>query len=393
MSKVAFFNIPAHGHTNPTLGVVRELLGRGDRVTYYSYESLREKIEGTGATFVPCDVYDPQVRLSKEDVGRIGRDLAFSTGLIVDMTLSLGDALLRDMGSMQPDVIVGDSMAFWSKLIAKKLQVPFVSSTTTFAFNRHSAKVMKQDGPGLFSLLRGMPKVNGNLRRLREKGYPVRSVLDIVANDDETKTIVYTSPFFQPCAETFSRGYAFVGPVLQPAGELPEASRDPTVYVSLGTVNNDRPDFYRNCLTALGDLPYRVVVSAGAETDPLELGTVPTNCRLAHTVDQIAVLQRADVFVTHCGMNSVSEALYFGVPLVMLPQTPEQQGVANRVLELNAGVMLEKTTPEAIRGAVKTALERSDLREGAAAIQTSFRQCGGAKAAADLIEQAAKKPR
>ena len=59
-------------------------------------------------------------------------------------------------------------------------------------------------------------------------------------------------------------------------------------------------------------------------------------------MDQIAVLQIADVFLTHCGMNSASEALYFGVPLVMLPQTPEQGGVYTRVLELGAGVKLDK---------------------------------------------------
>jgi UDP:flavonoid glycosyltransferase YjiC (YdhE family) len=84
-------------------------------------------------------------------------------------------------------------------------------------------------------------------------------------------------------------------------------------------------------------------------------------------------------------MNSVSEALYYGVPLVLFPKTPEQQGVANRVLELNAGISLEDTTPEGIRKAVQTALERQELREGAAAIQASFRQCGGAKTAAEVI--------
>jgi MGT family glycosyltransferase len=160
----------------------------------------------------------------------------------------------------------------------------------------------------------------------------------------------------------------------------------PTIYISLGTVDNDYPDFYQNCLTALGGQSYRVILSVGGETDLQKLGHIPTNCQVAHTVDQIAVLQQADVFVTHCGMNSVSEALYYGVPLVLFPQTLEQQGVANRVLELKAGITLEDTTPEGIQKAVQTALERKELRDGAAAIQASFHQCGGAKAAADLIE-------
>ena len=58
MSKIVFFCIPAHGHTNPTLGVVRELVARGHQVWYYSYNTMREKIESAGAAFVSCDAYD-----------------------------------------------------------------------------------------------------------------------------------------------------------------------------------------------------------------------------------------------------------------------------------------------------------------------------------------------
>jgi UDP:flavonoid glycosyltransferase YjiC (YdhE family) len=123
MSKIVFFNIPAQGHTNPTLGVVRELIARGNEVYYYSYEMMREKIQGTGATFIPCDEYDQQINLSKEDTARIGKDLAFSTELIVNMTLALDDAIVKDMQKLKPDVIVADSMAFWGMLIAKKLCV------------------------------------------------------------------------------------------------------------------------------------------------------------------------------------------------------------------------------------------------------------------------------
>jgi MGT family glycosyltransferase len=161
----------------------------------------------------------------------------------------------------------------------------------------------------------------------------------------------------------------------------------PTVYISFGTVDNAHPDFYQNCLKAMEGQPYRVILSVGTDTDIRKLGEIPTNCQVQNTVEQIAILQCADVFVTHCGMNSVSEALYYGVPLVLFPQSPEQQGVANRVLELNAGIPLKNTTPEEIRNAVQTALEQQELREGAAAIQASFRQCGGAKQTADFIEK------
>ena len=151
MAKIVFFCIPAHGHTNPTLGVVRELISQGHEVLYYSYELMRKKIESTGARFVACDAYDFEQKLLPKDTARIGKDLAFSTKILVDTTLALDDMACRDMEHLRPDCIVADSMAVWGKAIALKLEIPFVSSTTTFAFNRHSAKIMKQSPENLFS--------------------------------------------------------------------------------------------------------------------------------------------------------------------------------------------------------------------------------------------------
>ena len=51
-------------------------------------------------------------------------------------------------------------------------------------------------------------------------------------------------------------------------------------------------------------------------------------------MSQLEVLQHADVFVTHGGMNSSSEALYYGVPLVVIPVTGDQPFVAKRLTEV-----------------------------------------------------------
>ena len=386
MAKIVFFCIPAHGHTNPTLAVVRELVARGHQVWYYSYQLMRRKIEAAGATFVPCDDYDMEQHLSPKDSVRVGKDMAFSTKILVDTTLALDDAVCAEMERLRPDCIVADSMAVWGKAVALKLGIPFVSSTTTFAFNRHSAKIMKQGRGDLFKMLFAMPKVTKHIKRLQAKGYPVNNILDILQNDDNTHTIVYTSPQFQPCSETFSHRYAFVGPTIRPVSTPFEKKREKLVYISMGTVNNDMLPLYQRCIAALGDTGYQVVLSVGSLV-PLEaFGPLPSNVALYPTVDQIALLEKADAFLTHCGMNSVSEGLYFGVPLILLPQTSEQKGVAERVRQLNAGILLEKTTPEAIRAAVDTALSDPHYKENALAIGEGFRNCSGAKGAADKIE-------
>jgi UDP:flavonoid glycosyltransferase YjiC (YdhE family) len=84
-------------------------------------------------------------------------------------------------------------------------------------------------------------------------------------------------------------------------------------------------------------------------------------------------------------MNSVSEALYCGVPLVLFPQTAEQKGVANRTSELGAGVMLESADKTGIRTAINAVLSDSKYREAAAKIRASFRSCGGPQEAAEFI--------
>ena len=387
MATIVFFCIPAHGHTNPTLNVVRELKVRGHRVVYYSYDEFREKIEDAGAEFISCNGNDAQLNLTKEEGAKIGADLALSTRVLVDTTLSLDEPVCRAMERLKPDCIVADSMAVWGKAVAKKLGIPFVCSTTTFAFNKESAKIMPHSLKETLSMILSMGKVNAQVKRLRQAGYPVKSVLDLIGSDESVPTVVYTSPLFQPCAETFPEHFAFVGPSIRPARSQVAKTGEKLVYISMGTVNNDMLPLYRACVQAVKGTLWQVILSVGDQVDREELGTLPDNVAVFSSVDQIAVLQKADVFLTHCGMNSASEGLYFGVPLVMLPQTSEQSGVAVRAEQLGAGLRLRKTTPDAIRAALEKAMDDPSYRENAEKIGASFRASGGAKAAADCIER------
>lgn len=387
MSKIVFFCIPAHGHTNPTLGVVQELTSRGHEIRYYSYEPFREKIEDAGAEFIPCDAYDAELNLDTKTASKIGKDLALSTRILVDTTLALDHMICEDMKHFCPDCIVADSMAIWGKAAALKLHIPFVSSTTTFAFNKHSARIMKQGIGELFRMIISMPKINKDIKRLRDNGYPIQSVLDLMQNDSQTDTIVYTSPQFQPCAETFPNHYAFVGPSVRPITAQFTKTRDKLIYISLGTVNNNMLKFYQNCIAALKDTDYQVILSVGDQVNTNSLGHLPDNITVRQHVDQIAILAQADAFLSHCGMNSVNESLYYRVPLIMYPQTTEQGGVANRVSQLGAGLYLKQNYPTQIRHAVEQVLQNISYRQNAAAIADGFRNCSGAAGAAEKILQ------
>ena len=352
-------------------------------------ESFMEANSGTTFTYNPTGSGSGIQAVSEGrcDIGlssRALKDDEKASGL-KETTLALDEMVCADMRAYAPDCIVADSMAVWGKAVAKKLGIPFISSTTTFAFNRYSAKVMKQSGGQMLKMMLAMPKINRDLQRLRDRGYPIKNILDIIQNDDRTDTIVYTSPEFQPCADTFSDKYAFVGPSIRPATETIEKTHDVLIYISMGTVNNDLLPFYRACIAAFADSPYQVILSTGEQIDRSALGTLPGNITALPHVDQIAVLQKADVFLSHCGMNSASESLYFGVPLVLFPQTNEQGGVAARVAELGAGLKLEKADAASIRTAVGAVLQTPSYRANAQNIRESFLRCGGAKAAVDRI--------
>ena len=145
MAAIFFFSLPAHGHVNPTLPLVRELTSRGHRVLYYDVEAFREKIEAAGAQFVPIDAYMPP---APEDIDRrAGKDFASLIEMAADLTLSLNERVAQDVAEHHPACVVGDSVCIWGKLLARRHGLPFICSTTTFAFNDQSARLMKRQ-PG-----------------------------------------------------------------------------------------------------------------------------------------------------------------------------------------------------------------------------------------------------
>ncbi len=380
--KVAWFCIPAHGHTNPTLGVVKDLTDAGHEVYYFSFKMFRGKIENVGAHFISCDAYDFEME-DKDNADRVGKDMAFATELLVSSTLALDEMIAEKVEAIKPDMIVSDSVAYWGKLTAMKYNIPYVSSTTTFAFNRHSAKYMKRGAREIIKMLLAMPKINKQIKRLQVKGYAIKGILDIVQNDNETNTIVYTSKAFQPCSDTFSDKYHFIGPSIRPIENSMKKTSKKTIYISMGTVNKNK-EFYLNCIDALKTTDYQVIISMGDNSD--YFNDLPDNIQVYKSVDQMAVLSISDVFITHCGMNSTSEGLYFEVPLILFPQTPEQSAVAARVTELGAGLKLKSISKEEVLIAINEVLNNSIYKENAVNISKSFKLCGGAKEARSFLE-------
>lgn len=387
MKKIAFFCIPAHGHTNPMLPVARELIRRGNQVRFYSFLAFQEKIEQTGAAFLPCDRYLPALDAAQE--ARIKKSSTTEMTLQdLGTTRSMTAFLEKEMRDFQPDVIYTDSVCFWGKLTAQKFNIPMVVSTSTFAFNQLSSQYMKSSPAEMADRIFGLPKMNRALRELDDCGYHTKSILSLVMSDNSTDSVVYTSENFQPYGKGFSEHYAFVGPSVFSEMRPQKEKARPLIYISLGTVVNDRPDFYNKCMEALRDADADVVISCGTYMNQKELTDVPENIKVYPSVDQLEVLSRADVFLTHCGMNSVSESLFMATPMVLYPQTGEQAAVARRAAEIGAGIPLKDDSVTGIRKAVQTVLQNSSYAAAASVCSREFRACGGPAKAAEFIENA-----
>lgn len=387
MKKIAFFCIPAHGHTNPMLPVAAELVRRGNVVRFYSFDEFKEKIQTTGAEFISCDPFLPELT-QQEETGLKNVSTTEMTIQDIRVTLNMNEFLEQEFQSFQPDVVYTDSVCFWGKLNAWKHHVPMVVSTSTFAFNQMSSEYMKSSPREMADLIFGLPKISRELKKLRPYGYHVKSLLSLIQSDNYTDSIVYTSKRFQPFAESFSDHYAFVGPsVFSNALPAKEKAR-PLIYISLGTVINDRPNFYRKCIDALENLDADVTISCGNAINPEKLGTLPDHIQVHPYVDQLDVLAKADVFLTHCGMNSVSESLYMAAPMVLYPQTNEQHAVARRVTEIGAGIMLKNDSPSGIRAAIQEILNNRTYETAAKECSSDFRACSGTVGAAEFIENA-----
>jgi MGT family glycosyltransferase len=202
--------------------------------------------------------------------------------------------------------------------------------------------------------------------------------------------IVFVPPEFQPAADTFDDRYRFVGP--SPSFREDERGwsqpADRVLYVSLGTAFNDRPHFYRTCLEAFGDGAWSVALAVGERVRVQDLGLIPGNIDARPWFPQPAVLRSASAFVSHAGMGSTMEALYYGVPLVCVPQMIEQEANARRVAELGLGVRLDPATvtPAELRAAVDRVTADADVRAALDRMRAAIRVAGGATAAADAIE-------
>ncbi|NGP59484.1 glycosyl transferase family 1 [Paenibacillus thiaminolyticus] len=389
MARVLLINGGSEGHINPTLGVVQELIRRGEEVVYCIADQYRDRVEPTGARVITFDsgkFVEAFLAGGRDPWARVG-------GLLRTADIVIPSVLEQIKGE-RFDYIIHDSMFGCGRLLAQILDLPAISSCTSFAIQQNSFDNLQDH------LSRHFP-ADVNERSQQEfqrlvsnvqSRYKVQisSGYEVFCNPAPL-TIVYTSKRFQPDGESFDETYKFVGPSIVPRSHRPfdfsDVDTDHLIYISLGTVFNQAEDFYRLCFAAFAETKYTVILSVGRQTQIAELGDIPANFIVRNYVPQLEVLQHAKLFITHGGMNSTSEGLYYGVPLIVLPQSADQPIVARRVAESNTGIYLKQEGLLAgdLREAAERVLQDASIRKACVEIGDSFRAAGGYHQAVEEI--------
>jgi zeaxanthin glucosyltransferase len=158
----------------------------------------------------------------------------------------------------------------------------------------------------------------------------------------------------------------------------------------MGTLQNGSEGVFKTIVEAVAAPGRQMVLAIGKNLTPENIGPVPPNTIVVQHAPQIEILKRAALCITHAGLNTALESLAQGVPMVAIPVTNDQPGVAARIAYSRTGVVvpLKELTAEKLRAAVDRVLADASYGESALQLQQAIQRTNGLKLAADLIEKA-----
>jgi MGT family glycosyltransferase len=380
MIRAFFLNFVYLGHIYPTLPIIRELKARGVSVTAYGLEDHLELISDNGTITRPyASPPEPE-----ENAMQLA---AYNTR----WAAVLLPGILRDIERDQPDFIISDSMLPLGWYVARITNLPLIVFTTHYV-----AKETITDAIGLDDFMRqgDTGTYEDDLVAYRQAAEELQTQLGVKAlNLRDTfqipgdLTIVTTSSALQPASELLDETFKFVGPMIEVRNSAPDFPFEQidghtTIYISMGTMASNS-EFFQMCGEAFANAPYRVVISTGGKD--VSLADLPVNIFLRRYVPQLELLQRVDAFVTHGGWNSINEALYYDVPLIVCPQGKDQFSNAGMIERIGAGKVLMDITPKKLRAAVNDVLADQTYGQRAKDIGHSLRSAGGATRAVSEI--------
>ena len=420
MATIAFFPEGAYGPTNNCVGIGDVLRRRGHRVVFIVEESFAGTLEAQGFEERLMRLTPPP--LEEEVPGQFWKDFIRDTApvfrlptieqlagfiaptfqALVDGAKYVDDRLHEIIDELEPDVIVEDNVVGFAAL-------PACGRPWARIVSCNPTEVRDPDVPPVFS---GYPAADRSQweaywHAYRDAHAELHADFDAFCQERGAPPLpelefMFESPWLnmvhlsrrgrlsaRPAAAR-ARGTtcrrACARPTLPTSCPTSLRGADPLLYLSLGSLGSADVELMRTLIAELADAPYRVIVSKGPQHDQFELADTMTG---AEFLPQTSILPQVDLVITHGGNNTVTEAVYFGKPMVVLPLFWDQYDNAQRVHDTGFGVRLDTYghTREQLTGAIDTLLADESLKARLAAASTRLRAAPGTERAAALIEQ------
>ena len=367
--KILFINLPYHGHVVPTIGLVQELLNQGCKVTYLMQYGWEDKVAESGATFAG---YEDHKQLSEQ----------------MKNAYAAAEIIIDDY-----DLIIYEQFFFLGKHLAEKHGKPVVRIFTAPATNKKLMNEYISSGGPLGVFKWKWLTIAFTKDIVKGKGISLKTDnwLDEIIENPPELNFVYTLREYQPHIEDFSEEhFKFLGPSVytRKAEQIDCVKGDrPVIYISLGTIIKGDTAFFQNCIEAFREENVDVIISVGQKFDRKKLKNIPGNIHIYPSVPQVEVLAFSDVFVTHGGMNSVSESLVKGTPMVVIPFVSDQPVNAGQIEELGLGKKMEykQITSESLKQTVFSVLHDEQIASNMKKIQELIANAPGNAGGARMI--------
>jgi zeaxanthin glucosyltransferase len=403
---------PVAGHLHPFGALGRELIQRGHRATIFHMPALCPRVLLEGLEFVPiggalCPPgFLPQSLIS---IGQLHgwRALRFTICQIRTTTEMFFRYAPQAIRSAAIDALLVDQTEPAGGSIAAHLGIPFVTICNALALNRE---------PGVPPPFTSWSFSTHASARLRNRlGYalsdwimnPIRRTVTHYRRDWKLPPLASPDDSFSQIAQISQQPPAFdlprraqppsfhhVGPLRSDGPRhipFPWERLDgrPLIYASLGTLQTGKRCIFQCFAESCAGLDVQLVIAHGGALDEAASRSLPGNPIAVAYAPQRDLLARASLTLSHAGLNTVLDSLSFGVPVIAIPITFEQPGIASRLAWCGAGsvVRLSSLTASHLRTTISHALSNTPYKERAAAVGKSIEQAGGLARAAGLLEE------
>lgn len=365
--KILFINLPYIGHIVPTIGLVNELIEHGCDVTYMLPFGWENHLDGCGAKFYG---YKNHPQLAEQ----IKNAIAEAQKIISNF-----------------DMVIYEQFFFLGKHLAEKYNKPAVRIYSSYATNKQLMDEIINSG-GAMGIFR-YKWITKAFTKDIAKGFTLKTDnwLDEIIENPPELNLVYTAKETQPDFDLFDKSkFKFIGlSVYERDGQIFDFDKSdrPLVYISLGTIIKGGKKFFNNCIDAFKNENIDVIISTGKKFKIGKLKNIPDNIHVYNFVDQIHVLKMADVFITHGGMNSISEALVHKVPMVVIPFSADQPRNALTIKNIGAGVVInfQQADADNVKNSVYSLLNNNTVSNNLNTIHDSISNCVGNKGGAEYI--------